>query len=51
MDEVVGQLSVRWPGVRYHCVLDAAQAAEHVINLTRALAEQPFKVQVKLVLI
>ena len=39
-------LAVRWPGVPHRLAIDANQAAEHVVNLTTALAMQPYKAQV-----
>jgi len=33
--------------VRHRIVHDAAQAAEHIVMLTRALAHQPYKYQVR----
>lgn len=41
------QLVTAYPGVRHRIVHDAAQAAEHVQMLTRALAHQPYKFQVR----
>lgn len=47
VDEFVGSLACRWPGVRQVTVHDSAQAGEYVAGLTRALAEQPFRVEVR----
>lgn len=47
-EDVLARLTVDQPGVRHRCVADAAQAADHVCQLTKALANQPFKVQVQL---
>ena len=47
VDEFLGGMACRWPGVRHVVVHDSAQAAEHVAGLTRALAEQPFRVEVR----
>ena len=46
-EEVLARLVVDQPGVRHRCVADAAAAADHVSQLTKALATQPFKVQVR----
>ena len=37
---------VRWPGVQFRDVPDMPAVADHVYHLSRALAEQPYKVQV-----
>ena len=37
----VAALALRWPGVRLRYLADADAAADHLIQLTRALAEQP----------
>lgn len=39
-------IAVRWPGVRLRLMVDADAAADHIIQLTRAMAEQPFCKQV-----
>ena len=44
--QVLARLVLDHPGVRHRCVADAAEAADHVSQLTKALATQPFKVQV-----
>ena len=44
----LADLAVRWPGVRHRLAVDANQAAEHVVNLTTALALQPYKAQVSI---
>lgn len=46
IDAAAAGLAVRWPGVRHALVPDAAAAGEHVLGLTKALAFQPYKVQV-----
>lgn len=48
VDEFLGGALCRWPGVRPLTVRDSPQAAEHIAGLTRALAEQPFRVEVGL---
>lgn len=48
VDDFLGGMVCRWPGVRHASVTDAPQAAEHVAGLTRALAEQPFRAEVGL---
>ena len=45
--QVLARLVLDHPGVRHRCVADAAEAADHVSQLTKALATQPFKVQVR----
>ena len=45
--QVLARLVLDHPGVRHRCVADAAEAAAHVSQLTKALATQPFKVQVR----
>ncbi len=40
-------LYVDWPGVQFRAVEDDARAAEHAYNITRALAQEPFKAQVR----
>ena len=47
VDEFLGGMACGWPGVRHVVVHESAQAAEHVAGLTRALAEQPFRVEVR----
>eukprot|EP00884_Botryococcus_braunii_P002754 jgi/Botrbrau1/1247/Bobra.0163s0040.1 len=42
-DQAVASLAVQWPGVRHHLVPDAAAAAERIVQLTKALAQQPHK--------
>lgn len=42
----IADLAVRWPGVRHMLAIDVNQAAEYVVNLTSALALQPYKTQV-----
>lgn len=42
-DRAVATLGVEWPGVRHHLVPDAAAAAERIVQLTKALAQQPYK--------
>lgn len=45
VEAAVGALTVRWPGVR-HCQLHDTEAlGEHVLYLTRQLAEQPYASQ------
>lgn len=46
-EEVLARLTVDQPGVRHRCIPDAAAAADHVSQLTKALAQQPFKVQAR----
>ncbi len=46
VDDFLGGMVCRWPGVRHALVSDAPQAAEHIAGLTRALAEQPFRAEV-----
>ena len=46
--QVLARLVLDHPGVRHRCVADAAEAADHISQLTKALATQPFKVQVSL---
>lgn len=45
-DAAAAGLAVGWPGVRHALVPDAVAAAEHIVGLTKALAVQPYKVQV-----
>lgn len=51
VDEFWGRIATRWPGVRAVAVYDSAQAGEYVAGLTRALAEQPFRVEVRFVFV
>lgn len=46
VDDFLGAMATRWPGVRHVVVHDTAQAAEHFAGLTRVLAEQPFRAEV-----
>lgn len=46
VDDFLGGMATRWPGVRHVVVQDMAQAAEHFAGITRALAEQPFRAEV-----
>jgi hypothetical protein len=39
------QLHFKYPGITYRDVRDEAQAAEHVVGLTAAVALQPYKVR------
>lgn len=48
LPQVLARLVLDHPGVRHRCVADAAEAADYVSQLTKALAAQPFKVQVSL---
>ena len=48
LPQVLARLVLDHPGVRHRCVADAAEAADHISQLTKALATQPFKVQVSL---
>ena len=43
---VAAALALRWPGVRLRYLVDVDATADHVIQLTRALAEQPHYKQV-----
>lgn len=45
-ERVMAALPIRWPGVRYRLVHDAAAGAEHVAVLTKVLANQPYVNQV-----
>jgi hypothetical protein len=47
-EEAVSRLTVHHPAVRYRIVADKDEAADHVTNLTRALALQPYRAQVGL---
>ena len=46
IDEFMGDLAVRWPGVTHRVTLDAHQTAEHLLYTTMALAKQPSTDQV-----
>ena len=46
VDEFMGDLVVRWPGVTHRVTLDAHQTAEHLLYTTIALAKQPSTDQV-----
>ena len=48
LPQVLARLVLDHPGVRHRCVADAAEAADHISQLTKGLAVQPFKVQVSL---
>ena len=48
LPQVLARLVLDHPGVRHRCVADAAEASDHISQLTKALATQPFKVQVSL---
>ena len=47
IDEFMGDLAVRWPGVTHRVTLDAHQTAEHLLYTTLALAKQPSTDQVR----
>ncbi len=46
VDDFMGDLAVRWPGVTHRVTLDAHQTAEHLLYTTIALAKQPSTDQV-----